>query len=142
MKAADSPLIVGGVKRRVSSPPGIFSTLTTSAPMSASSIPQVGPDMMCASSITRRPASGPSIICRSSSTPSPLIPHSSAHELRLLFRQERLVADLEVLGAEAREAFVDLGLRQRRPLPQPADKLLVPARDQRRAVGDPLRSCV
>ena len=45
--------------RRVSSPPGSFSTLMTSAPMSASIRPATGPAMMCASSTTRSPASGP-----------------------------------------------------------------------------------
>ena len=59
MKAADSPSMSGGRKRRASSPPGIFSTLTTSAPMSASMTPQAGPAMICANSITRRPVSGP-----------------------------------------------------------------------------------
>lgn len=36
-----------GKTRPMSSPPGTFSTLMTSAPMSASSIPHAGPDMMC-----------------------------------------------------------------------------------------------
>ena len=45
MKAAASPLISGGRLRRVSSPPLIFSTLMTSAPISASISPQVGPAM-------------------------------------------------------------------------------------------------
>ena len=36
MKAADSSPIFGGTERRESSPPGIFSTLITSAPRSAS----------------------------------------------------------------------------------------------------------
>ncbi len=59
MNALDSPLTSGGVKRRVSSPSGKRSTLITSAPMSASSMPAVGPDMMCATSMTLSPASGP-----------------------------------------------------------------------------------
>ncbi len=40
------PLAMIGEKRRESSPPGTFSTFTTSAPMSASIIPHTGPDMM------------------------------------------------------------------------------------------------
>ena len=59
MKAADSPSMSGGRKRRESSPPGTFSTLMTSAPMSASISPQVGPAMMWASSMTLKPDSGP-----------------------------------------------------------------------------------
>jgi hypothetical protein len=59
MKAAASPAMSGGRKRRVSSPPGCFSTLMTSAPMSASMSPQTGPAMMWASSMTFRPAKGP-----------------------------------------------------------------------------------
>src|SRR5688572_13514270 len=59
MKAADSPLIDGSEYERVSSPPGSFSTLITSAPMSASSMPHVGPAMIWASSITLMPFSGP-----------------------------------------------------------------------------------
>ena len=43
--------------RRVRSP-SIGSTLITSAPMSASIMPQVGPITMCVNSTTRRPASG------------------------------------------------------------------------------------
>src|SRR3546814_8968278 len=58
MKAADSPAMSGGSMRRVSSPAS-FSTLTTSAPMSASMRPQTGPAMMCASSTTRQPVRGP-----------------------------------------------------------------------------------
>ena len=59
MKAADSPAIEGRFMVRVSSPPGTRSTLITSAPRSASSMPQVGPAMICASSSTFTPASGP-----------------------------------------------------------------------------------
>ena len=55
--AADSVPTVGGTERRVSSPPGTFSTLMTSAPMSASMRVQVGPAMMCVRSTTLRPAS-------------------------------------------------------------------------------------
>ena len=59
MKAADSPSTSGGRKRRESSPSGNFSTLTTSAPMSASIRPQTGPAMMWESSMTLSPESGP-----------------------------------------------------------------------------------
>ena len=59
MNAAASPSIVGGTERRVSSPSGIFSTLITSAPMSASISVQVGPAMTWVRSITFRPSSGP-----------------------------------------------------------------------------------
>src|SRR5258708_1063045 len=61
--AADSPEIVGGTIRRASSPPGNFSTLMTSAPISASSIEHAGPAMTCDRSITFRPASGPFSFC-------------------------------------------------------------------------------
>jgi hypothetical protein len=57
--AAASPPISGGRERRESSPPGTFSTLITSAPMSASISPQTGPAMTWASSITLSPESGP-----------------------------------------------------------------------------------
>jgi len=43
MNAADSPAIAGGKKRLESSPPSIFSTLMTLAPISASISPQTGP---------------------------------------------------------------------------------------------------
>ena len=55
IKAADSPLISGGKKFLVSSPPGVFSTLITSAPRSANNSPQVGPAIICAISSTRMP---------------------------------------------------------------------------------------
>ena len=42
-ESADSPLISGGRKFLVSSPPGVFSILITSAPKSANRSPQVGP---------------------------------------------------------------------------------------------------
>jgi hypothetical protein len=52
MNAADSALDRGfRVASRVVAT-GSFSTLMTSAPMSASSIPHVGPAMICASSMT------------------------------------------------------------------------------------------
>ena len=59
MNAADSPSKSGGRKPRVASPSVTGSTLITSAPMSASIRPHVGPAMMCANSTTRRPVSGP-----------------------------------------------------------------------------------
>src|SRR5262249_15292114 len=51
-----SPLRIGGVARPMS--PCSGSTLITSAPMSASSVPASGPAMKLASSMTRMPASG------------------------------------------------------------------------------------
>ena len=51
-----SPLRIGGVARAMS--PFGGSTLMTSAPMSASSVPHNGPAMKLASSITLMPASG------------------------------------------------------------------------------------
>ena len=56
VKLTLSPLRIGGVARLMSPPGG--STLTTSAPMSASSVPHSGPAMKFASSMTRIPASG------------------------------------------------------------------------------------
>src|SRR6056300_233720 len=67
--AADSSPTCGGTMRLESSPPSIFSTLMTSAPISASIMPQSGPAIMCASSITRMPDSGfgRSLIARANS---------------------------------------------------------------------------
>ena len=67
MKEADSPWTEGRSILRVSSPPGTRSTLITSAPRSASIMPQVGPAMICASSNTFTPASGPVGFVRSAS---------------------------------------------------------------------------
>ena len=53
------PSRTGGCQVRVSSPPGP-STLTTSAPMSASSIVAYGPARIREKSATSSPASGPS----------------------------------------------------------------------------------
>src|SRR5437879_7050338 len=117
--------------RRVSSPPGIFSSLMTSAPMSASMSPQVGPAMTWHSSITLRPASGP---C--------LAPMSAALELRLGLGEERAVADLEILGAEAGVVVFQFGWRQRARIEQALDEFFVPAIYQRRARGDALRGRV
>ncbi len=93
MNALDSPLTSGGVKRRVSSPSGTRSTLITSAPMSASSMPAVGPDMMCASSMTLSPESGPIIFV------------SLAPEARIALGEERGEALAKVGGVEAGVAF-------------------------------------
>ena len=57
--AADSSPILGGAVWRVSSPCGTFSTLITSAPMSASMSVHVGPAMTCVRSTTFSPANGP-----------------------------------------------------------------------------------
>src|SRR5262249_46615584 len=57
-KYVDTPSLVGGTQRRVSSPPGL-STLITSAPRSPSSIVQYGPARTREKSATSRPASGP-----------------------------------------------------------------------------------
>ena len=52
-------MMSGGSIRRVSSPPSAFSTLITSAPMSASMRAEVGPAITWARSMTRIPLSGP-----------------------------------------------------------------------------------
>src|SRR3546814_16839886 len=98
MKAADSPAMSGGSMRRVSSPAS-FSTLITSAPMSASMRPQTGPAMMCASSTTRQPARGPPAI-------------SAALPVRLALGEEGLEALAEILAGVAENdeiLVVDLG---------------------------------
>src|SRR5688572_1700109 len=102
----------------------------TSAPISASIIPAVGPAMICASSSTRIPFSGPL-------TALALF----GYELRLLFREERCVTDSEVFGVEAIETFIEFLRRQRRALRQAPGELLVPARDKRCTLGDTLGSC-
>ena len=56
VKLTLSPFRIGGVARLMSPPGG--STLMTSAPMSASSVPHSGPAMKFANSMTRMPASG------------------------------------------------------------------------------------
>src|SRR5687768_1292475 len=128
MNAADSPFTLGRSIKRVSSPPGMRSTLTTSAPRSASSMPQVGPAMICASSRTLRPASGPAILA----TP----------ELRLALGEESRHAFAKVLGVETSVAFEVFLLRKRLRVCQAADELLVPARGERRALGDAPRGGV
>src|SRR5579859_950536 len=57
-KYVATPSLVGGTQRRVSSPSGL-STLITSAPRSASSIVQYGPASTREKSATMRPDSGP-----------------------------------------------------------------------------------
>ena len=90
--------------------------------MSASKSPQVGPAMICASSITLIPCSGPFT--------------SLALEFRFGLGEESFVADLEVLGVEAGEALVVFLVAQRQRAAQPPGEFLVPARNQRRAVGN------
>src|SRR5689334_8990008 len=128
MNALDSPLTSGGVKRRVSSPSGTRSTLITSAPMSASSMPAVGPDMMCATSMTLSPESGPMA--------SPLF----AAEARIALGKECGDSLAEIRRVEAGVAFAPISVRQLRGWAQAPDELLVPARDQRRAGGDARRN--
>src|SRR5581483_3516970 len=99
----------------------------TSAPMSASIMPHVGPAMICASSSTRMPETGP------------LIERSPCHELRLLLREERGVSDAKVLRVEAVEALVVLGLGDCLAFCETPRELLVPARNERCAFGDALR---
>src|SRR5215469_14476161 len=57
-KYVDTPSLVGGTQRRVSSPPGL-STLITSAPRSASSMVQYGPASTREKSATSSPDKGP-----------------------------------------------------------------------------------
>src|SRR5665213_4380521 len=104
--------------------------------MSASSMPQVGPAMICASSTTLIPFNGPMgmpLRAESGSRASPAL------EQRLFLGEKGAIADLEVLGSEAREPFVVLLRGERLRVAQAARELLVPARDERRAVGDALR---
>src|SRR5512134_1406438 len=103
--------------------------------MSASISPVVGPAMICASSSTRRPASGPGCAGRSGAEGCSVIA-SAPDEAGLLLREERRVADAEVLGVEAVEALVDFLRSERAAVREPIRELLVPARHQRRAVGD------
>src|SRR5439155_2243778 len=51
-----------GGQPRMPSPPAGFSTLTTSAPRSASSEPANGPAAICPNSRTRTPASSPPLV--------------------------------------------------------------------------------
>src|SRR5258706_3535870 len=65
---------------------------------------------------------------------------SLALELGLLLGEEGPVADLEILGAEAVEAFGVFRVGEGARVAQAPRELLVPARDERRAVGDAPRS--
>src|SRR5690554_218911 len=100
----------------------------TSAPMSASIRVQAGPAMMWVMSMTLSPLSA--VI-------SNTLSRSTAGEARLGLVQKSFVADLEILGAEAGEAFVIFLGRQRGWVQQSPRKLLVPAGDQRRSFRDP-----
>ena len=61
---------------------------------------------------------------------------SAALEFRFFLVQKRLIAGPEILGIEAGEAFLFLGIAQRLRIGQPVQKLPVPAVNQGRAVGD------
>ena len=80
---------------------GNRSTLITSAPMSASSMPAVGPDMMCAISMTLSPESGP------------MLGRLFAAEARSALGEERGEALAEIRRVEARVALGPIGVRQR-----------------------------
>src|SRR5688500_20349027 len=97
--------------------------------MSASIIPAVGPAMICASSSTRMPASGPAAA------------RLASIEQRLALGEESRIAGAEVRGVEAVERLVVLGVADRAAFREPACELLVPARDERRALGDAHRGC-
>src|ERR1700733_1606751 len=104
----------------------------TSAPMSASIIPQMGPDMMWASSMTRIPASGP-LLCVSVSS------ISTSLEFRFDLVEEGLITGTKVFRTEAGETFVAFLGCERRRVQRALDELLMPACDQRRAVSNPVR---
>src|SRR5437773_11304638 len=63
-----------------------------------------------------------------------------AFELGFFFREKRLDAGLEVLGVEAGVGLVALGRGGRARAGEAPREFLVPARDERRAVGDAPRS--
>src|SRR5436189_163622 len=65
---------------------------------------------------------------------------SLAFEFGFHFGEEGLVADLEILGAEARKALVVLGRSEGAGIAHAPRELLVPARHQGRALSDALRS--
>ncbi len=126
MNDADSPPSRIGAKRRQSSPPGIFSTLMTSAPMSASIMPQIGPDMMCESSMTRMPLSGPLDLAVSfASISTPL-------EFRFDLVEKGLVSGTKILRAKTREAFI--ALLGRRAVRGPSHVLQTSCASARQAV--------
>src|SRR5258706_8949940 len=66
----------------------------------------------------------------------PFTSGSLALELGLLLGEEGLVADAEILGAEAVEAFAVLRVGEGARVAQAPREFLVPARDERRTVGD------
>src|SRR5262245_49745754 len=105
--------------------------------MSASIIPQVGPAMICASSSTLMPARGPGCGLAVSVTSATLPPD----ELRFALGEKRRVADAKVFGVEAVEALLVFGCADRTRIGEAAREALVPARDERGAIGDPLGSC-
>src|SRR3546814_4613115 len=120
IKVADPPSMSGGSIRRVPSPAS-FSTLITSAPMSASMRPQTGPAMMCASSTTRQPCSGPLASA----------PTSAPFPVRLALGEEGLEALAEILAGVAENdevLVVDLG----RGGVEAAQRLLGGAQGERR----------
>src|SRR5512147_1989663 len=108
----------------------------TSAPMSASIIPAVGPAMICASSSTRMPESGPVWAGRSGTFASTLIAWLTADEFWLLLGEKGRVADTEVFGVKAVEALVQFLRRQGRAFGKAPRELLVPASDEWGAVDD------
>src|SRR5258706_15175737 len=66
----------------------------------------------------------------------PFTSGSLALELGLLLGEEGLVADAEILGAEAVEAFAVLRVGEGARVAQAPREFLLPARDERRTVGD------
>src|SRR5215831_3373375 len=100
--------------------------------MSASSMPQVGPAMICASSSTRRPESGPGCLFM-------IRGGLASDKSRLLLREKRGIADAEILGVEGVEAFVVVGGPQRRGISESVCEALVPARGQWCTVNNALR---
>src|SRR5258708_8453362 len=140
--------------------------------MSASSMPHVGPAMICASSTTLIPFNAPFIfgrldhwnhrwtqmntddlrrVKRRAHGPAAIHLHEPsvficvhlwflfAFEFGFLLGEKGLVADLEVFGAEAGEAFVVFGGGERARVAQPPREFLVPAPDARPAIGEALR---
>src|SRR5215470_12883175 len=123
MNGADSPLIVGGTIRRESSPCG-FSTLITSAPISASKSPQNGPDITWVISSTRIPSSADFIFlaCMPASPSNPFVdpplggpalfaPPLSPPKHGWTFFQKRAPPLLKVLGIKTgkRQSFLIRG---------------------------------
>src|SRR5690606_21007569 len=142
-KGAETPLIRGSRYWRESSPPLIFSTLITSAPMSASIMPQVGPAMICASSMTRIPASAPLALPGEVPVDDCIAwapgRVSASLEAGLFLGQESAVAAAEVFGVKAVERLVAVFVGKRLAADQIADEFLVPAGHERGPFGDPAR---